>query len=49
MRQIRRVAAHVLQRGGNPPHPVAERVPLPSRAHLAIASRVLTPDKASLG
>ncbi|MEV4361069.1 BTAD domain-containing putative transcriptional regulator [Nonomuraea sp. NPDC049625] len=47
VRQIRRVAAHVLQ------HPAAERaglgVPLSSRAHLAVASRVLMPDKASLG
>ncbi|MEV6040687.1 hypothetical protein AB0L65_56935 [Nonomuraea sp. NPDC052116] len=49
VRQIRRVAAHVLQRGGNPPHPAAERVPVPSRARLAVASRVLLPDKASLG
>ncbi|MET9245278.1 hypothetical protein [Nonomuraea sp. NPDC003709] len=47
VRQIRRVAAPVLR------HPAAERagfgVPLSSRAHLAVAARVLIPDKASLG
>ncbi|MEV4582896.1 hypothetical protein AB0K16_57770 [Nonomuraea jabiensis] len=53
VRQIRRVAAHVVQRGGDPPHPAVVwadlGVPVPSRVHLAAAPRVLAPDKASLG
>ncbi|MGW6505773.1 hypothetical protein [Nonomuraea angiospora] len=44
MHQIRRAAAHVLQPGVQ-----HGGVPLPSRGRLAVASRVLAPDRASLG
>ncbi|MBE1583347.1 hypothetical protein ACFPOI_31485 [Nonomuraea angiospora] len=47
VRQIRRVAAHVVQPGGDPRADLG--VPLPSRGRLAVAPRVLAPDKASLG
>ncbi|MDX3108978.1 NB-ARC domain-containing protein [Nonomuraea angiospora] len=47
VRQIRRVAAHMVQPGDDPRADLG--VPLPSRGRLAVASRVHAPDRASLG
>jgi DNA-binding SARP family transcriptional activator len=48
VRQIRRVAAHVAQRRGRAVGRADLSVPPPSRVHLAVASRVLGSDEASL-
>ncbi|MFI7129453.1 BTAD domain-containing putative transcriptional regulator [Nonomuraea sp. NPDC050153] len=49
-RQIRRVAAHVVQRWGDPPHQAPARTDLGvPRARLAVALRAFTSDQASLG